>query len=70
MRMAYELVIENPHIVTIDGATREHLVWIREQQPKAVFNYKVVEHRIDGTLLIEFHFEDEAVAAIFRLFHA
>ena len=70
MRMAFALVITNPHIVTIDGATREHLTWLREQQPNAVFNYKVVEHRDDNTLLVEFHFEDDAVAALFRLFHA
>lgn len=68
--MAYVLAISTPHIVTIDGATREHLVWLRNQQPGAVFNYKVVEHRDDNTLLVEFHFEDEAVAALFRLFHA
>lgn len=67
--MAYALVITNPHKVVIDGATREHLLWLSRERPSAVFNYGVLEHRNDDTLLVEFQFEDAAEAALFRTFH-
>ncbi len=67
--MAYALVIHNPHIVVIDGATREHLLWLSRERPKAVFNYKILEHRNDDTLVAEFHFEKQSEAALFRTFH-
>ena len=67
--MGYALVIANPFKVVIDGATREHLMWLKTERPNAVFNYCLLEHRNDNTLVAEFHFEDEAEAALFRTFH-
>ena len=69
MRMAYALVINNPFKVVIEGATREHLLWLHAERPNAVFNYGVLEHRDDNTIVAEFHFEDETEAALFRTFH-
>lgn len=69
MRMAYALVITNPFKVVVEGATREHLLWLSDERPMAIFNYRVLEHRNDDTLVVEFQFEDEAEAALFRTFH-
>lgn len=67
--MAYAITITNPHLVVIENATGENLRWLNEQRPKAIFNYRVVEHRPDNTLLVEFHFEDKEDAALFRTFN-
>ena len=66
--MTYVHKITHPHYVTIEGATREHLLWLSRERPHATFSYEVLEHHHDDTLVVKFLFEDEAEAAIFRLF--
>lgn len=40
--MADSFVIPNPHIVVVEGATRDHLLWLVRERPRAVFNYRVL----------------------------